>query len=586
MKNQLPKKWINNLKILDIAFQPILNIHTGQSYAVEALLRNFRELGFESIFSLFDKVYQEGILYSFDIALREKTIQKFTEIDNYEELKLFYNLDNRLFEMDDFKKGNTEKLLKKFNVKKENICFEISERHEIPDYCDVSTVLSHYQDEDFCIALDDFGMGHSGYKLLYETAPNILKIDRFFLHNIEHSMKKKLMVRNITNLSIQLGIKVVAEGVETKEELLTCKDIGCHLVQGYLVQKPTLNTQDISQEYQNIIDLIENDKRVSDTDSKIKAHLIKTTSLNVKTKMNQVVDYFKNNPTISVVPIVDSNNEPIGILDEKQIKDFLYSPFGIALLTNDNESKAKLKHLLKPCGVTDINSDISTIIELFSNNPEAVGIIITKNSKYHGYLTARAIITIMNDENLIYAREQNPLTKLPGNTMIERYIDNISKNNSNTILCYYDLDNFKAFNDVYGFRNGDRVILLFAQILRKYLSNDFFIAHIGGDDFFAAVEYNNTNQLDKIGQILNTIHKFTLDVKSFYSQEDREQGYIVSKDRDNNSKKFPLLTVSASIVSLHTNTNERNINNINSVLSIQKKVAKQASNNIAISSLI
>ena len=586
MKNQLPKKWIKNLEILDIAFQPILDMHSGRTYAVEALLRNFRELGFESIFSLFDKVYQEGILYAFDIALREKTIEKFTKLNYYEEIKLFYNLDNRLFEMDDFKKGNTEKLLKKFNVKKENICFEISERQEISPKCDISTVLSHYQDEDFCIALDDFGMGHSGYKLLYEASPNVLKIDRFFLHDIEHSIKKKLMVRNITHLSIQLGIKVIAEGVETKEELMICKDIGCHLVQGYLVQIPTINVKDIKQSYEHVDILIQKDKRVSNTIQNIKAHLEVIKPLKIKTSMHEVVDYFKKNRNISILPIVDSNNEPVGILDEKQIKDFLYSPFGISLLTNDNKGKAKLKNLLKKCVLTDISSKTSTIIELFSNNPEAVGIIITKNLKYYGWLSARAIISIMNNENLRFAREQNPLTKLPGNSMIEKYIDKVSKSTKNYLLCYYDLDNFKAFNDVYGFRNGDRVILLFAQILKKHLPNDFFIAHIGGDDFFAAVEYNNENQLDKIQQIINTIQKFTLDVKSFYSQEDREQGYIVSKDRENNSKKFPLLTVSASIISLHTNKSRRTINNINNILSTQKKIAKQASNNIAISSLI
>ncbi|MDQ1268053.1 MAG: hypothetical protein QG560_696, partial [Campylobacterota bacterium] len=60
MKNSLPKKWVQNLKILDVAFQPILNIHTGKIFAVEALLRNYKEVGFDSIFDLFDEVYKDG----------------------------------------------------------------------------------------------------------------------------------------------------------------------------------------------------------------------------------------------------------------------------------------------------------------------------------------------------------------------------------------------------------------------------------------------------------------------------------------------------------------------------------------------
>ena len=120
MKNQLPQEWQNKLKILDIAFQPILNIHTGKIFAVEALLRNYQEAGFESIFSLFDEAYQKNILYSFDIALRRKTIEKFTKIAIYQNIKLFYNLDNRLFEMPDFAQGNTKKILSDYNIKKED----------------------------------------------------------------------------------------------------------------------------------------------------------------------------------------------------------------------------------------------------------------------------------------------------------------------------------------------------------------------------------------------------------------------------------------------------------------------------------
>ncbi len=258
MKNKLPKQWYEYLETLDIAFQPILNIHTGKTYAVEALLRNYQEIGFKSIFSLFDQAYKENILYSFDIELRKKALKKFTQIDDFKNIKLFYNLDNRLFEMPNFTQGNTIKILKEYGIKKGNLCFEISERHEISNSCNMEKILEHYKSSNFCIAIDDFGVGHSGYKLLYDSVPNIIKIDRFFITDIQKDIKKKLMVRNITHLAIQLGIKVVAEGVETQDELLTCKDIGCHLVQGYLIQKPTTDTDKILKKYPAMADLIRN----------------------------------------------------------------------------------------------------------------------------------------------------------------------------------------------------------------------------------------------------------------------------------------------------------------------------------------
>jgi diguanylate cyclase (GGDEF)-like protein len=541
MNNQLPKEWLNALEILDIAFQPILNIHTGKIFAVEALLRNFQEVGFKSIFSLFDKVYKDNLLYSFDIALREKALIKFSQIDDFENIKLFYNLDNRLFQMPNFAQGNTVKILKKLGIKKENLCFEISERHEISGDCNIESILKHYQDEKFCIAIDDFGVGYAGYKLLYNSTPNLIKIDRFFLQSIESNLKKKLLVRNITHLAIQLGIKVVAEGVETKAELLTCRDIGCHLVQGYLVQKPTKNTKDILKEYKHIAALVTNDQRAQNNTSKIETYINHIEPLNINTQMNLVLEYFKRNKNTSIVPIVNSNSEPVGILHESKIKDFLYSPYGMALLLNDGPNKSKLKNIITTCSNTDINSNMSTIVELFSNDNDSIGIIITKDSKYYGFLSAHAIISIMNEENLLLARDQNPLTKLPGNRMIDKYmIENIEDDNK-YLLSYFDLDNFKAFNDVYGFRKGDRVIQLFADILRKNLPQTFFKAHIGGDDFFSAVKIQNESEAELITHIESIVKKFSDDAREFYSKEDKENGYIISTDRESNKKRFPLI---------------------------------------------
>ncbi len=126
---------------------------------------------------------------------------------------------------------------------------ELTEGIFIHDIESVSKKLTALKKLGFSLSIDDFGAGYSGYKLLYDSTPNLIKIDRFFLHNIQKDIKKQLMLRSITNLAILMGIQVIAEGVETKAELLMCKDIGCHLVQGYFIQRPTQKTQEIGKEY-------------------------------------------------------------------------------------------------------------------------------------------------------------------------------------------------------------------------------------------------------------------------------------------------------------------------------------------------
>jgi diguanylate cyclase (GGDEF)-like protein len=594
MEYTLNNKWTTVLEIVDVAFQPILNIHTAKLYGVEALLRNFEDAGFKSIFGLFDAAYQDGVLYPFDIGLREKAFQKFIQLKNFASLRLFYNLDNRLFHTEgtfDFEhlmQGNTKALLQKYNIKQDSICFELSERQEITNTSsrDLETVIQHYKEEEFDVAIDDFGIGHSGYKLLYELTPDIIKIDRFFLTDIDKNLKKQIMVKNIIYLAILLGIKVVAEGVENEEELRVCRDLGCHLVQGYFIQRPTQEVDEITIIYKHIAKIVARERRLNNLSSKIKKYLERSQAFSIASKMKTVIEHFRANPDMIILPIVNLQKEPVGVLLEKDIKDFLYSPYGISILLNEGSNKSKIKNIMTPCVSADINSPLSTIIDLYSNNPKSVGIIITKNAKYFGFLSARAIITIINENNVLMAREQNPLTKLPGNRKIEEYMHDVVQSDGNYLLCYFDLDNFKAYNDVYGFRNGDRVIILFAELLQKQFFGKFFIGHIGGDDFFVATQYENDKKLKLLESLGNMLLHFENDVKSFYTAEDRERGAILAKDREGREKKFGLLSASASVLFVSKASKERSIETINAVLSKQKKIAKCSNDHFCISCLL
>ncbi len=589
MKNiTLPEKWIKILNIVNIAFQPILNSTTGTFFAVEALLRNYKEAKFNSIFELFDAAYEDKVLYNFDILLREKTIKKFSKLENYRNLKIFYNLDNRLLQLPNYKNGNTAKILKKYNLERDNICFEISERHNVYN---IQEIITHYKNENYCVAIDDFGVGYSGYKLFYEAIPDIVKIDRLFIENIDAYNKKKIMVKSIVNLARQFGVKIIAEGVETQKEFLTCKDIGCEYVQGYFIQKPTTNLNKISSKHfnkhSNIAKIIKNEKRAKKEKLKIENYIQKIETIHIKSDMEHVIGYFKRNNNFHFAPIVNKYNEPKGIIEEKELKNYLYNSFGREILLNPNNNFTKLKELIKNIPIIDKNSSILDIIEIYTNSNETYGVIVSKNGKYYGFLSSRAIIEIMHNRSIFFAREQNPLTKLPGNTMIEEYVDEALLKDSSYIFCYFDLDNFKAFNDKYGFRNGDRIIIFFADMMKKELSSKYFKAHIGGDDFFCSTIVKNENEFEKATKIIKAIvKKFENNAIAFYSKEDRDIGYIRAKDREGIYKNFPLISVSASILIIKNTSKYKDIHSLNDILSKQKKVAKKDRNHIAMSIMI
>ncbi|MDZ7641484.1 MAG: GGDEF domain-containing protein [Desulfurivibrio sp.] len=102
----------------------------------------------------------------------------------------------------------------------------------------------------------------------------------------------------------------------------------------------------------------------------------------------------------------------------------------------------------------------------FSSQSRLRGILVTDNGRYQGFLNANALLKLLSDKNLEEARNQNPLTRLPGNFLINRFIsDALGDLENEYIYVYFDFDNFKPFNDKYGLRQGDRAILMFADIL-------------------------------------------------------------------------------------------------------------------------
>lgn len=565
------------LDILDIAFQPIVDIHSGQVFGVEALLRETDTLGYATIHSFFDHLYHKDILYSFDIALREKVIKKFSTLSFSSTIKLFYNLDNRILSMGDYARGNTTRILKKYNMDHKSIIFEISEHHEISDFIQFSSLMQHYHNEGYCIAIDDFGIGQSGYKMLYDTKPNILKIDRFFISDINNDPKKKLFVRQITQLATLMGCRVVAEGIETLEEFLACKEVGCHLAQGYFIQKPTCDSATLCAHYPHINQTAFVEKRVSKDRIILEKRLEALPAIAIGESTESLLEMFNQQPDLFLIPVVDARGSPLGIIHEHRLKSIIYSPFGQSLIKNNSTNFSTLETYIDTIPVVDIKAPLETIIELFSLHDNAPGVLVTESSKYIGYLSARVLIEAVHERNLIRARDQNPLSRLPGNFMITEHIASAFATGCDHAFCYFDFDHFKPYNDHYGFRSGDRAIVLFADLMHKIFLNEYFIGHIGGDDFFVASFIKNNEALELFcSRVRDAIVRFEMDVREFYNDEDKERGSIVAHDREGNIKEFALLTVSAVIVYKGKKSSITTPEQLQKIFAVEKKNAKHS----------
>ncbi|MDN5114538.1 GGDEF domain-containing protein [Aliarcobacter butzleri] len=565
--------WTEIIEKLDYAFQPIIYSHSGKIYAVEALLRNVNEIpGLMSIDDLFDLAFNDDYLYELDLQLREKAISKFAKIKQ-SNLKLFYNLDNRIIYNKNYSQGNTAKILKKYNLNKDSICFELSEKGTAIEQNALSTMLQRYKESGYKIAIDDFGIGVSGLKLLYFSEAHIIKLDRFFITNIDQDSKKKLFCSSIIEMAHIMGMQVIAEGIETAKEFYTCKDIGADFIQGYLVQKPTTNIDKIEKIYKNIYSLISEDKRASQNNFIDEKFIENILPLNENTSLYDLFLHFKENTKSHFVPITDEFGNFLGIIYESDIKKISYSQYGLSLAQNRTFSSTLLKYI-KPALSVEISWGIDKILEIYNlNSNNSLGIFITSSDKYIGFINLNSLLTLSYKRNIEIATNQNPLTKLPGNNQIEKFIDKSFKKNQKDIthIIYFDFNDFKPFNDIYGFRQGDRAILIFSELLQKRYSKDSFIAHIGGDDFFVGLK--NKDKEDVFELTSNIQDEFRNSAKNIYSKEDKKNGFIISKDRFNEKRRFELLSVSAAIIEINSKSD---ISNFDNTLNIVKKASKNS----------
>ena len=149
---------------------------------------------------------------------------------------------------------------------------------------------------------------------------------------------------------------------------------------------------------------------------------------------------------------------------------------------------------------------------------------------------------------LVVNRTISPLTGLPGNTQIQIELKKRLLRKEKFIVLYLDLDNFKAYNDVYGFLKGDEIIKFTASTILKNINSatqsDVFVGHIGGDDFVAII--GETISYEKICQ--DIISEFDSGVKNFFTEEDLKRGYLKVQNRKGKMEHFPITSISIGVV--------------------------------------
>ncbi len=536
-------------KQIRTVFQPIVSITDGNILGYEALSRIKSETVFENIEELFAAAKKYNRLWELELLCRTTALEaahKFVA-PPYNK-KLFLNVNPNIMHDEKFIKGFTKEVLKKYNIGSQNIIFEITERNVVEDMESFRSTLSYYKSQDYEIAVDDAGSGYSGLNLISDVNPDYIKLDMQLIRQIHISSLKHALVKGMVEFSKASAIKLIAEGIETYEELEALVNLGVQCGQGYYLQKPDTEINGIQPEALQAIKQLNGKMQLTlqevFSNTSIQYICKDTGRVSPEETVLKVYENIKDragNPGLCVI----KNEIPVGIITKEKLALHLSGRYGFTLYQNKPISTIMDKNFLS----VDYKTAINTVSSMAMNRPDDKlydFIVVTEGEKYLGTLTVKDLLQKSIEIQVSAAKHLNPLSGLPGNVLIEEKLKHYIAGDCRYSVAYVDIDNFKPYNDIYGFENGDLVIMLLVDIMKKHIPGHQFIGHVGGDDFVVILEeYIDENYFSGI------IKEFEERVLTLYNKADIRKGYIAALNRHGAQEEFPLVTLTAVVINNH-----------------------------------
>lgn len=219
-----------------MAFHPIVDIGRGEIWGYEALVRGLEGQGAGQILGMVD----EANRYKFDQACRVKAIELAGTLFPNDQTRLSINfMPNAVYEPAACIRATLD-AARRVGFAHRQIMFEFTENERMTDVAHVQRIVAEYRKQGFITALDDFGAGYAGLNLLASFQPDLIKLDMEMIRGIATSPARQIIVAGVIAMARQLGVSVIAEGVETEAELAALREAGIALFQGYLFAKPAV----------------------------------------------------------------------------------------------------------------------------------------------------------------------------------------------------------------------------------------------------------------------------------------------------------------------------------------------------------
>lgn len=509
-------------------FQPIIDFRVQAYVGFEGLIRGPAGSRFQYPDALFGAAKQGGLSSELEHACREATLEAFARLRLPG--RLFLNVTPGCLADPRMAEGMVREVLPRLGIAPGRVVIELTENQSITEVPELQEMLARYRGMGLQIAIDDLGEGFSNLRMWSDVRPDFVKIDRHFIDGIAEDKMKYHFVRAMQDLAESCAAHLVAEGIEREEDFAVIRDMGIACGQGFFIAVPEpVPSHHPGQPVMTALGR----QRVSLSPvgavggkPPTAQHLVEYIRPVAPEALNdQVIERFESDHGIDVLPVVQGTT-PVGLITREAIFDQLARPFWRDLYGR------------KPCAgfmdaaplIVDQHATVQELGLMLARADKRYlldGFIVTAEGRYMGVGSSHDLMALITEMQISAARYANPLTQLPGNVPINEHVDRLLEAGGAFAACYADIDNFKPYNDTYGYRRGDDVIQLLGRILREVADPRLdFVGHVGGDDFVILFQ---SGDWDK--RCREIVRRFAEGIGGMVNDEDGMRGGYMAENR-------------------------------------------------------
>ncbi len=540
-------------KALYPVFQPIASLDDGSVHGHEALIRGPVGTPLHSPDALFGLAREHGVLIEFELYCVELTLAHWGMLNQPGRLFVNISADALVQAMCLHQRARLVEYVRGFGISARMLVFEITEHERVTDIALLGTAVQELRAIGAGLALDDFGDGRSSLRLWSELRPDYVKIDKYFSKDISQHAERLQTLRALKQIAVVFGSVLVAEGIETQDDLRVLRDLTIGFGQGYLLGRPAIEpVVAIPAPARQALDdrrvtVLPELRRISHTGRLRSLSIVHAPAITPTTTNNELETIFRQHEDLHAVALVD-DGRPVAIVNRQSFMQHYAQQYFKEIFGR----RPCFLHANHAPRLVEREHDVDELIGILTSQDQrylADGFIVTDNGRYVGLGTGEQLVRSVTEVRLEAARHANPLTFLPGNIPISQHIARLLDSGSEFVACYADLNDFKPFNDHYGYWRGDEMIRLVARVMLAHCDAQHdFVGHVGGDDFVVLLQ--SADWQPRCERIVREFRELAL---SLYDEAARAAGGIEAEDRDGAPRFFRCTTLSIGAIRVHRN---------------------------------